>query len=179
MVQLRKVVTLQVRRRVGENSSGRTHRQHEGPDGAGRDLAAGAGRSPCTPAIPVVEYSGGSTGASLALVCAAKGYRIQIVTSGAFSQDKLVQMAALGLSSRWFPARGGLTTKKLILDMNRDRPVGLSQQPHTYWTDQLNNHDSIAGYHALGEEIWSQTGGASTHSSTAWDGSLLRGVHRG
>jgi cysteine synthase A len=106
----------------------------------------------------VVEYTGGSTGASLALVCAAKGYRIRIVSSDAFSREKLDQMAALGAELTLVPSEGGLTTKKLILDMI-EAARGLSQAPHTYWTDQLNNHDSIAGYYSLGEEIWSQTKG--------------------
>jgi cysteine synthase A len=106
----------------------------------------------------VVEYTGGSTGASLALVCAAKGYRLQIVSSDAFSQEKLDHMAALGAELTLVPSEGGLTTKKLILDMI-EVARGLSQAPHTYWTDQLNNHDSIAGYYSLGEEIWSQTKG--------------------
>jgi len=48
------------------------------------------------PGDTVVEYTGGSTGASLALVCAAKGYRLRIVTSNAFSREKLDQMSALG-----------------------------------------------------------------------------------
>jgi cysteine synthase len=56
------------------------------------------------------------------------------------------------------PSEGGRTTKKLILDMI-ETARGLSQEPNTYWSDQLNNQDSIAGYHALGEEIWSQTKG--------------------
>ena len=106
----------------------------------------------------VVEYTGGSTGASLALVCAAKGYRIRIVSSDAFSREKLDQMAALGAELTLVPSEGGLTTKKLILDMI-EAARGLSQAPHTYWTDQLNNQDSIAGYYSLGEEIWSQTKG--------------------
>ena len=106
----------------------------------------------------VVEYSGGSTGASLALVCAAKGYRIHIVTSDAFSKEKLDQMAALGAQLTLVPSEGGKTTKKLILDMV-ETARRLSQEPHTYWTDQLTNQDSIAGYFPLGEEIWSQTGG--------------------
>ena len=110
------------------------------------------------PGDTVVEYTGGSTGASLAMVCAAKGYRIRIVSSDAFSQDKLDQMAALGAELTLVPSEGGRTTKKLILDMI-ETARQLSQQPHTYWTDQLNNHDSIRGYHALGEEIWLQTGG--------------------
>ena len=69
------------------------------------------------PGDTVVEYTGGSTGASLALVCAAKGYRIRIVTSDAFSQEKRDHMAALGAELTLVPSEGGLTTKKLILDM--------------------------------------------------------------
>src|SRR5512136_3011937 len=110
------------------------------------------------PGDTVVEYTGGSTGASLALVCAAKGYRIRIVTSDAFSKEKLDQMAALGAELTLVPSEGGKTTKKLILDMV-ETARRLSQEPNTYWTDQLNNHDSIAGYFPLGEEIWSQTEG--------------------
>jgi cysteine synthase A len=111
------------------------------------------------PGDTVVEYTGGSTGASLALICAAKGYRLKIVTSDAFSREKLDQMAALGAELTLVPSEGGRTTKKLILDMI-EAARALSREPHTYWTDQLNNHDSIAGYFGLGEEIWSQTGGA-------------------
>lgn len=107
----------------------------------------------------VLEYTGGSTGTSLALVCAAKGYRIRIVSSDAFSREKLDHMAALGAELTLVPSEGGRTTKKLILDMI-EAARRLSQEPHTYWTDQLNNHDSIAGYYSLGEEIWSQTKGA-------------------
>jgi cysteine synthase A len=110
------------------------------------------------PGHTVVEYTGGSTGASLALVCAAKGYRLQIVSSDAFSREKLDQMAALGAELTLVPSEGGRTTKKLILDMI-EVARRLSQEPQTYWTDQLNNHDSIAGYYSLGEEIWSQTNG--------------------
>jgi cysteine synthase A len=110
------------------------------------------------PGDTVVEYTGGSTGASLALVCAAKGYRLRIVTSDAFSREKLDHMAALGSELTLVRAEGGLTTKKLILDMI-EAARELSREPHTYWTDQLNNHDSVAGYYSLGEEIWSQTKG--------------------
>jgi cysteine synthase A len=110
------------------------------------------------PGDTVVEYTGGSTGASLALVCAAKGYRIRIVSSDAFSGEKLDQMAALGAELTLVPSEGGRTTKKLILEMI-ETARRLSQEPRTYWTDQLNNHDSITGYHALGEEIWSQARG--------------------
>ena len=128
------------------------------------------------PGGTVVEYTGGSTGTSLAWVCAARGYRIKIVTSDAFSREKLDHMAALGADLVMVPSEGGLTTRKLILDMI-EVARGLAREPNTYWTDQLNNHDSIAGYHPLGEEIWSQTGGkvdAFVHSvGTA---ASLRGV---
>src|SRR5512138_347161 len=110
------------------------------------------------PGDTVVEYTGGSTGASLALVCASRGYRIRIVTSDAFSREKLDQMAALGAELTLVPSEGGRTTKKLILDMI-EKARELSQEPGTYWTDQLQNRDSIEGYETLGEEIWSQTGG--------------------
>jgi cysteine synthase A len=111
------------------------------------------------PGDTVVEYTGGSTGASLALVCAAKGYRLRIVTSDAFSQEKRDHMTALGAELTLVRSEGGLTTKKLILDMI-ETARKLSLEPRTYWIDQLNNQDSIAGYHSLGEEIWSQTNGA-------------------
>ena len=128
------------------------------------------------PGDTVVEYTGGSTGASLALVCAAKGYRIQIVSSDAFSQEKRDQMAALGATLTLVPSEGGRTTKKLILEMI-ETARRLSQAPNTHWTDQLNNHDSITGYHALGDEIWSQTKGefdAFVHC--VGTGASLRGV---
>jgi cysteine synthase len=121
------------------------------------------------PGDTVVEYTGGSTGASLALVCAAKGYRLRIVTSDAFSQEKRDHMVALGAELTLVRSEGGLTTKKLIQDMI-EVARKLSQEPHTYWIDQLNNQDSIAGYHGLGEEIWSQTQGkvdAFVHSAGA------------
>ena len=110
------------------------------------------------PGDTVVEYTGGSTGASLALVCGVKGYRLRIVTSDAFSQEKRDHMAALGAELTLVPSEGGLATRQLFLDMIETART-LSREPHTFWFDQLNNQDSIAGYHPLGEEIWSQTKG--------------------
>lgn len=110
------------------------------------------------PGDTIVEYTGGSTGISLALICVAKGYRLHIITSDAFSRDKLNQMSAFGAEFTLVPSEGGLTTKKLILDIIAAAKK-FSQRPHTYWTDQLNNFDSIAGYYPLAEEIWNQTKG--------------------
>ena len=136
----------------------------ENPTGSMKDRAAQAMISRAEedgrlkPGDTIVEYTGGSTGISLALICVAKGYRLHIVTSDAFSQDKLKQMSAFGAELTLVPSEGGLTTKKLILDMI-EAAREISQRPHTYWTDQLNNLDSIAGYYPLAEEIWNQTNG--------------------
>ena len=128
------------------------------------------------PGGTVVEYTGGSTGASLALVCAAKGYRLKIVTSDAFAREKLDQMRALGAELTIVPSEGGRTTKKLILDMI-ETARGLSREPNTWWTNQLENADTIDGYRALGQEIWTQTSGrvdAFVHS--VGTGASSRGV---
>ncbi len=110
------------------------------------------------PGDTVVEYTGGSTGASLGLVCAAKGYRLKIVTSPAFSEDKLVQMAAFGADLVLIESDCGKFTKQLFLEMIATARR-ISQETGAYWTDQLNNADAITGYFNLGEEIWSQSGG--------------------
>lgn len=110
------------------------------------------------PGDTIVEYSGGSTGISLALNCVAKGYGLHIVTSDAFSSDKLKHMAAFGAKLTIIPSEDGSATKKMFLEMI-ETAKELSQKPHTYWTDQLNNSDSIPGYYPLGEEIWAQTNG--------------------
>ena len=113
------------------------------------------------PGDTVVEYTGGSTGASLALVCAAKGYRIQIVTSDAFSPEKRDQMAALGAELTLVPSEGGLTTRKLILEMI-ETARRLSLEPRTYWTDQLNNQTASPAI-----SLWARrSGGRLTARST-------------
>jgi cysteine synthase A len=124
----------------------------------------------------VVEYTGGSTGISLALICVAKRYRLHIITSDAFSKDKLNQMTAFGAELTLIPSESGLTTKKLILDMI-EAAREFSKRPHTYLTDQLNNLDSIAGYYPLAEEIWNQTNGAvDAFVQSVGTGASLRGV---
>jgi cysteine synthase A len=128
------------------------------------------------PGDTVVEYTGGSTGASLALVCAAKGYRLRVITSTAFSEEKLTQMAAFGAELTLVPSEGGKFTRQLFLDMI-GRARELSLEPNTYWTDQLNNADSITGYHPLGEEIWSQTnGGVDAFVQSVGTSASLKGV---
>ena len=67
-------------------------------------------------------------------------------------------MAALGAELTLVPSEGGLSTRKLFLDMI-ETAREMSREPHTFWVDQLNNKDTIAGYSSLGEEIWRQTEG--------------------
>ena len=106
----------------------------------------------------VVEYTGGSTGTSLALVCAAKGYRLRIVTSDAFSQEKRDHMAALGAEITLVPSDEGRITEELIKAMI-ERARTYSREPGAFWTDQLNNRDAARGYAPMGDEIWAQAGG--------------------
>jgi cysteine synthase A len=107
----------------------------------------------------VVEYTGGSTGMALAFVCAAGGYRCTLVSSDAFSEEKLTGMAALGAEVVIVPSDRKRLTEALIREMI-ETARRLSTEPDTYWTDQLNNRDGEAGYHPLGEEIWKQTAGS-------------------
>lgn len=108
------------------------------------------------PGTAIVEYTGGSTGTSLAMVCVAKGYPLKIVSSDAFSREKLDHMRALGAELTLVKSESGRFTKSLFLDMI-ERAKAISRESGAYMTDQLANADSIAGYHGLGEEIWRQT----------------------
>ncbi len=103
----------------------------------------------------VVEYTGGTTGVSLAFVCAAKGYRARIVFSDAFSQDKGQMMAALGAEVSLVKSGGGGITEQVVRQMIAEARA-LGAQPGHWWCDQLNNRDAIAGYVPMGEEIREQ-----------------------
>ena len=118
--------------------------------------AAADGR--LAPGGRVVEYTGGSTGMALAFVCAAGGYRCTLVSSDAFSEEKLTGMAALGAEVVIVPSDGKRITEGLIREMIATAKR-LAAEPGSYWTDQLNNRDGEAEYHPLGEEIWAQTEG--------------------
>jgi cysteine synthase len=107
----------------------------------------------------VVEYTGGSTGVSLSLICAVKGYPLDIVTSDAFTREKLDHMRLLGAKLRIVPSEDGRMTEKLTRDMIEAARV-IAAETGAFWTDQLNNSDQVAAYHKLADEIWAQTGGA-------------------
>jgi cysteine synthase A len=106
----------------------------------------------------VVEYTGGSTGVSLALICAVKGYPLHIVTSDAFAREKLEHMKVLGAQLEIVPSEGGRMTGKLTRDMIEAARI-IAKKPGSFWTDQLNNRDQLAAYHKLADELWAQTAG--------------------
>jgi cysteine synthase A len=120
----------------------------EAPEADGRLKAGGA----------VVEYTGGSTGVSLSLVCAVKGHPLHIVTSDAFAREKLEHMRILGARLQIVPSESGGMTEKLTRDMIEAARI-IAAKTGAYWTDQLNNKDQLAAYPKLAEEIWSQTEG--------------------
>jgi cysteine synthase A len=121
-------------------------------------IEAAARRGDLKPGGTVVEYTAGTTGISLALVCAAQGYKIEIVSSDAFAPEKLRMIAALGGNVTRVKSEQKKITEKLIKEMIETSKV-ISRRPNHWACDQLNNRDAITGYYAMGEEIWEQSGG--------------------
>ena len=110
------------------------------------------------PGGSVVEYTGGSTGVSLSLVCAVKGYPLHVVSSDAFAQEKLDHMRILGADLEIVRSDSGRMTERLTRDMVEAARV-ITEETGGFWTDQLNNTDQLAAYHAMAEEIWAQAEG--------------------
>jgi cysteine synthase A len=110
------------------------------------------------PGGTVVEYTAGTTGVSLALVCAAKGYGLHIIFSDAFSQEKRLTMQAFGARITDVASDNGKINEGLIKEMI-ETAGRISREPDHWWVDQLNNHDAVKGYYPLGEEVWEQTSG--------------------
>ena len=106
----------------------------------------------------VVEYTGGSTGVSLSLICAVKGYPLYIVSSDAFAREKLEHMKVLGAKLQIVKSESGYMTEKLTREMIETARL-ITESTGGFWTDQLNNTDQLAAYHTMAEEIWIQTDG--------------------
>lgn len=138
--------------------------ESENPTGSMKDrmalamIAAAEADGRLAPGGGVVEYTGGSTGVSLALVCAVKRYPLHIVTSDAFSQEKLDHMRILGAKLHIVRSDSGRMTEKLTRDMVEAARV-ITARTGGFWTDQLRNTDQLAAYHVLADEIWAQTEG--------------------
>lgn len=113
------------------------------------------GRGDLRPGMTVVEYTGGSTGSSLAYVCAAKGYRFRAVSSDAFAVEKLRTMSAFGAELTLVESDGGRITPDLLPRMI-DTAREFAAEPDTFWTNQLHNQDSLVGYREIGRELLEQ-----------------------
>lgn len=109
-------------------------------------------RGDLRPGMTVVEYTGGSTGSSLALICALKGYPFKVVSSDAFSREKLRTMEAFGADLTIIPSEGGMITPDLLPRMIEEARK-IASQPNTYWTNQFSNADSLKGYEQIGNEL--------------------------
>jgi len=120
------------------------------------ECAAADGR--LLPGGTVVEYTAGTTGVSLALICAAQGYKAHFVFSDAFSDEKRFTMRAYGAQLTDVLSNNRSITEQLIKNMIATA-AEISRRPAHWYCDQLNNRDGEAGYHPLGEEMWEQTGG--------------------
>lgn len=112
-------------------------------------------RGDLKPGMTVVEYTGGSTGSSLAYVCAAKGYRFRVVSSDAFADEKLKTMKALGAELTIVPSEGGKITPDLVPRMI-EKASEFASEPGAFWTDQFNNTDALVGYRGVGDELLEQ-----------------------
>lgn len=138
--------------------------ENENPTGSMKDrmalamIEAAEADGRLKPGGSVVEYTGGSTGVSLALVCAVKRYPLHIVTSDAFSRQKLEHMKTFGARLQIVPSEGGRMTEKLTRDMMEAAGL-VAAETGAFWTDQMNNKDQFGAYHKMAEEIWMQTGG--------------------
>ncbi|MCU4181977.1 PLP-dependent cysteine synthase family protein [Bosea sp. BH3] len=139
--------------------------ESENPTGSMKDrmalamVAAAEADGRLRPGGEVVEYTGGSTGVSLAQVCAVKGYRLKIVTSDAFAPEKLTHMRLLGAELTVIPSESGRMTEKLTRDMIKAARV-IAAETGAVWTDQMRNTDQLAAYDRLADEIWQQTEGS-------------------
>ena len=111
------------------------------------------------PGSTIVEYTAGTTGISLAFVCASLGYQFHAVFSDAFSNEKRITMKAFGATITDVFSDNKQINEKLIKDMI-ETSRKISEQENHWWADQLNNHDAEQGYYPLGDEIWEQSEGS-------------------
>jgi cysteine synthase A len=153
-------------RRIGAETGARIllKLEAENPTGSMKDrmalamIEAAEADGRLQPGQTVVEYTGGSTGVSLALVCAVKGYPLQIVTSDAFSPEKLDHMRLLGAKLQVIASADGRMTEQLTRDMIAAAGV-IARETGAFWTDQMQNRDQLTAYHRMADEIQQQAGG--------------------
>ena len=134
-------------------------------------------RGTLKPGMRVVEYTGGSTGSSLAMVCAIKGYPFLPLSSDAFAREKILTMEAFGAQVEIVPSDGGKVTPALF-DRFKQRIAVLKDEPGTFWTDQFNNADALNGYREIGSELLGQLGTVDAFCGAVGTAGMLVGVSR-
>jgi len=132
-------------------------------------------RGTLEPGMQVIEYTGGSTGSSLAMVCAMKGYPFHPLSSDAFSAEKLDTMRAFGADLEIIQSDGGKVTPALF-DKFKARIAELAKDPNNFWTDQFNNADAVDGYANIGRELAEQIGTVDAFVGMVGSGGMLVGV---
>ena len=134
-------------------------------------------RGALKPGMRVVEYTGGSTGSSLAMVCAVKGYQFAPLSSDAFAREKIQTMEAFGAKVEMVPSEGGKVTPGLF-DRFRARIAEIVKEPGTYWTDQFHNTDALDGYRQIGLELLDELGPVDVFCGAVGTAGMLVGVSR-
>lgn len=146
--------------RLSDANSANIYVKYEGanPTGSMKDRMAlsmieGAEkRGAIKPGSTIIEFTGGSTGSSLAMICAIKGYKAHFISSDAFADEKIQSMKAFGATVEIIPSTGGKITAELINRM-KQRVEELDERSDTYWINQFNNVDNRYGYHEMAREI--------------------------
>src|ERR1700716_1726518 len=135
-------------------------------------------RGELRPGMRVVEWTGGSTGSSLAMICAIKGYHFRPISSDGFAKEKLQTMRLFGADLEIFPAEGGKLVPELYQRM-KNRAEELAQQPGTFYTDQFHNADAIRAYMGIGTELAEQGGpGLAAFCGGVGTAGMIVGVSR-
>lgn len=157
--------------------------EYYNPTGSYKDRMAAAmiegaeRRGELRPGMRVTEYTGGSTGSSLALVCAIKGYPFIPVSSDGFAQEKLQTMRAFGADLQIVHSPDGKLTPELFRTMIA-KAEQLSHEPGVFWTDQFHNTDALEGYKGIGKELLEQVGEIAVFCGAVGTAGMLTGVSR-
>ncbi|OGM42135.1 cysteine synthase [Aspergillus bombycis] len=134
-------------------------------------------RGDLKPGTTIVEATGGSTGSSLAFLCAVKGYRFHVVSSNAFAAEKLRTMAAFGANLDLIHSPSGKITPTLIPSMIR-RAKEVSTSDGYYFTNQFENHDALVGYETIGHELVQQVPEIDAFCGAVGTAGMVMGVAR-
>jgi cysteine synthase A len=140
-------------------------------------IEAAERRGDLKPGMTVVEWTGGSTGISLAFVCAVKGYRFRVVSSNAVAAEKLRSMQVFGAELDIVTSPTGKLTPDLVPRMT-ERARSIAAEGPSYFTDQMRNADMLTGYAGLGEELLAQVGSIDAFCGFTGTSGMLMGVAR-